>query len=189
MVKNLPAMQETWVQSLDWEDLLEKEKATHSSILAWRFPRTVESMRSQRVGHNWGTFTFTFMSIESMMPSNHLILCCPLLLFPLIFPSIRVFSNESALPTRWTKYWSFHFCFPYWKLSWCGVLEVWISKITLLYCSKFKYQSESSNHSLIMRMKSLIFKHKQTYLWTLPCSAFTTNHIPTKSLFPQRELL
>ena len=49
------------------------------------------------------------VSIESVMPSNHLILCCPLLLLPSIFPSIRVFSNESALRTRWPKYWSFSF--------------------------------------------------------------------------------
>ena len=47
------------------------------------------------------------MPIESMMPSNHLIPCCPLLLLPSIFPSIRVFSNESALHIRWLKYWSF----------------------------------------------------------------------------------
>ena len=47
------------------------------------------------------------MSIESMMPSNHLILCCSLLLLPSIFPSIRVFSNESALHIRWPRYWSF----------------------------------------------------------------------------------
>ena len=52
MVKNLPAMQEIWFQSLGWEDPLEKEKATHSSILAWRIPWTVKSMGSQRVGHN-----------------------------------------------------------------------------------------------------------------------------------------
>ena len=50
-----------------------------------------------------------FMSIESVMPSNHLILFCPLLLLPLIFPSIRVFSNESVLHIRWPKYWSFSF--------------------------------------------------------------------------------
>ena len=50
-----------------------------------------------------------FMSIESVMPSNHLILRCPLLLLPSIFPSIRVFSNESALCIRWPKYWSFSF--------------------------------------------------------------------------------
>ena len=49
------------------------------------------------------------MSIESVMPSNHLILCCPLLLPPSIFPSMRVFSNESALCIRWPKYWSFSF--------------------------------------------------------------------------------
>ena len=50
-----------------------------------------------------------FMSIELVIPSNHLILCHPLLLLPSIFPSIRVFSNESALRIRWLKYWSFSF--------------------------------------------------------------------------------
>ena len=49
------------------------------------------------------------MSIESVMPSNHLILCCPLLLLSSIFPSIRVFSNEAYLRIRWPKYWSFSF--------------------------------------------------------------------------------
>ena len=49
------------------------------------------------------------MSVESVMPSNHLILCHPLLLLTSIFPSIRVFSNESVLCTRWPKYWSFSF--------------------------------------------------------------------------------
>ena len=49
------------------------------------------------------------MSIESVMPSSHLILCCPLLLLPSIFPSIRVFCNESALHIRWPNYWSFSF--------------------------------------------------------------------------------
>ena len=50
-----------------------------------------------------------FTSIKSVMPSNHLILCCPLLLLPSIFPSIRVFSNGSVLHIRWPKYWSFSF--------------------------------------------------------------------------------
>ena len=52
---------------------------------------------------------FKLMFIELVMPSNHLILCCPLLFLPLIFPSIRVFSNELALRIRWPKYWSFSF--------------------------------------------------------------------------------
>ena len=50
-----------------------------------------------------------FMSIELMMPSNHLILCCPLVLLPSVFPIIRVFSNESTLHIRWPKYWSLSF--------------------------------------------------------------------------------
>ena len=62
-VKNLPAMQDTWVQSLGQEDFLAKGMATHSNILAWRIPRTedlggLQSMGSQRVGHHWVTFTF-----------------------------------------------------------------------------------------------------------------------------------
>ena len=50
------------------------------------------------------------MSIKSVMPSNHLILCCPLLLLPSIFPSIKVFSNQLALHIKWPKYWSYHIC-------------------------------------------------------------------------------
>ena len=66
-VKNPPAMQETWVRSLGWEDLLEEGMATHSSILAWRIPWTEEtgrlqSMGLQRVGHDWATNAFTFFS-------------------------------------------------------------------------------------------------------------------------------
>ena len=52
LVKNPPAMRETWVRSLGWEEPLEKGKATHSSILAWRIPWTLQSMESQRVGHD-----------------------------------------------------------------------------------------------------------------------------------------
>ena len=60
LVKNLPALWETWVRSLGWEDTLEKGKATHSSILAWRIPWTVQSTGSQRVGHDRAMITFTF---------------------------------------------------------------------------------------------------------------------------------
>ena len=52
LVKNPPGMQETWIQSLGWEDPLEKGKATHSSILAWRIPWTIQSEGSQRVRHD-----------------------------------------------------------------------------------------------------------------------------------------
>ena len=67
IIKNLPAMWETWVQSLGREDPLEKGMATDFSILAWRIPRTEEpgglwAIESQRVGHDWVTNTFTFAS-------------------------------------------------------------------------------------------------------------------------------
>ena len=71
LVKSLPAMPETWVRSLGWEDPLEKGKATHSSVLAWRIPWTVWSMGSQRVRHNWLSLHFTsdFLNIE--LPTGH----------------------------------------------------------------------------------------------------------------------
>ena len=59
--------------------------------------------------NSWSLLKLQVMSIESVMPSNHLILCHPLHLLPSIFPSIRVFSNESALHIKWPKYWSFSF--------------------------------------------------------------------------------
>ena len=68
LVKNPPAMQETWIRSLGWEDPLEKGKTTHSSILAWRIARTIQSMGSQRVGHDWMTFSSTFWSCSLIWP-------------------------------------------------------------------------------------------------------------------------
>ena len=96
------------------------------------------------------------MSMESVMPSNHLILCHPLLLLPLVFPSIRVFSNESVLSIRWPKYWSFNFSInpsnEYSRLSsfridWLdlpavqrtfkSLLQHHSSKASILWCSAF----------------------------------------------------
>ena len=69
LVKNLPAMQETWLRFLGWEDLLEKGKATHSSILAWRNPWTVQSRGSQRVRYDWATFIFWASSLSWSSPA------------------------------------------------------------------------------------------------------------------------
>ena len=96
------------------------------------------------------------MSIELVMPSNHLILCCPLLLLPLIFPSISVFSNESGLCIRWPKYWSFSFNISSsneysglisFRMDWLDLLAVQgtlksflqhhSSKVSILQCSAF----------------------------------------------------
>ena len=97
-----------------------------------------------------------FISIESVMPSNHLILCRPLLLLPSIFPGIRVFSNESALHIRWPKYWSFNFNISpsnehsgliSFRMDWLDLLAVQgtlqsllqhhSSKASILWCSVF----------------------------------------------------
>ena len=75
----------------------------------WLFATTWTAARqaSLSITNSWSLLKL--MSIESVMPSNHLILCCPLLLLPSIFPSKRVFSNESVLCITWPKYWSFSF--------------------------------------------------------------------------------
>ena len=103
--------------------------ATHSSILAWRIPQTESVVTVQLPSHvqlfatSWtaahkASLSLTisqsfpkFMSIKLVTPSNHLILCRPLLLLPSIFHSIKVFSSELALLIRWSKYWSFSFSF------------------------------------------------------------------------------
>ena len=70
-------------------------------------PWTAACQASLSITNSWSLLKL--MSIESVMPSNHLILCCPLLLLPSNFPTIRLFSNESFLYIRWPKYWSFSF--------------------------------------------------------------------------------
>ena len=78
-----------------------------SHVRLFATPRTAARQASLSITNSQSLLKL--MSIELVMPSNHLILCCPLLLLPLIFPSIRVFSNESVLHIRWPKYWSFSF--------------------------------------------------------------------------------
>ena len=80
---------------------------SHSVVTHSVTPWTAAHQASLFIMNSWSLLTL--MSIESVMPSNHLILCCPLLLPPSIFPNIKVFSNESALCIRWPGYWSFSF--------------------------------------------------------------------------------
>ena len=96
--------------SLEMEkDLKTLVSSVQSLSRVWLFatPWTVACQASLSVTNSWSLPKL--MSIESVMPSNHLILCHPLLLLPSIFPNIRVFSNESALRIKWPKYWNFSF--------------------------------------------------------------------------------
>ena len=78
-----------------------------SRVLLFATPWTAAHQASLSITNSWSLLKL--MSIESVMPSSHLIFCRPLLLLPSVFPSIRVFSNESVLHMRWPKYWSFSF--------------------------------------------------------------------------------
>ena len=117
-------------------------------------PWTAEHQASLSFTNSQSLFKLT--SIESVMPSNHLVLCCPLLLLFSIFPSIRVFSNELALQIRWPKYWSFSFSISpsneyskliFFRIDWCDLLAVQenlksllqhhSSKASILQCSAF----------------------------------------------------
>ena len=116
-----------------------------------------------------------FMSIESVMPSNHLILCCPLLLLPSIFPSNRVISNESALPIRWPKYWSFSFDIsPFnehsglisYRIDWLDLLVVQVTLKSLL-------QHHSSKASILRCCAFFIVQLSYPYMATGKTIALT----------------
>ena len=91
------------------------------------------------------------MSIELMLPSNHLNLCCPLLLLPSIFPSIRVFSDESALLMRWPKYWSFSFSIIPSKehLGLISFRVDWLDLLAVQWTLKSLLQHHSSKASIL----------------------------------------
>ena len=79
------------------------------SVIVWLFATQWTAARQASLFFIISWSLLKLMSMESVVPSNHLILCCPLLLLPSVFPSIMVFSSESALHIRWPKYWSFSF--------------------------------------------------------------------------------
>ena len=113
-----------------------------------------------------------FMSVDLVIPSNHLILCCFLLLLPSIFPSIRVFSNESVLRMRWPKYWSFSFSISPSKeysglillrIDWIGLLEVQgilnsfsdtIPKLGTTQMTTNRWMHQQSSHQPISLLKN-----------------------------------
>ena len=107
-------------------------------------------------------------SIKSVMPSNHLILCCLLLLLPSIFPSIRVFANESALRIRWPKYWSFSFSVsPFNKYSRLISFRMdWLDLLAVQGTLKSLLQHHSSEASILQSLAFLIVQLSHSYMTT-----------------------
>ena len=108
------------------------------------------------------------MSIESVMPSIHLILCCPLILTPLIFPSIRVFSDESVLHIRWPKYWSFNFNISS-SSEHSGLISFkmdWLDLLAVQWTLKCLLQHHSSKASILRHSAFFIVQLLHPYMTT-----------------------
>ena len=123
---------------------------------------TAAHLVSLSITNSWNLLKL--MSVDSVMPSNHLILCHPLLLLPSVFPSIRVFSNESVLCIRQPKYWSFSFSISpsnehpgliSFRMDWCDLLAVQESPLTP--------QFKSNNSSALSFLHSPIFTSIHDY--------------------------
>ena len=115
------------------------------------------------------------MPIESVMPSNHLILCCPLLLPPSIFPSIRVFSNESVLCISWQKYWSFSFSIST-SNEYSGLISFrmdWLDLLAVQGTLKSLLQHHSSKASILWHSAFFIVQFSYPYMTTGKIKAFT----------------
>ena len=136
-------------------------------------PWTVACQASLSITNSWSLPKLMF--IESVMPSNHLILCRPLLLPPSIFPSIRVFSNESVLHIRWPKYWGFSFSISpsnehsgliSFRMDWLDLLAVQGTLKSLL-------QHHGSKASILQRSAFFIVQLSQPYMTTGKIIALT----------------
>ena len=144
-----------------------------SHVLLFMTPWTAACQASLSITNSWSSPKP--ISIESVMPSNHLILCCPLLLLLSIFPRIRVFSNESALYIRWPKYWSFSFSISpsneysgliYFRMDWLDLLAVQGTLKTLL-------QKRSSKASILQHPAFFIVQLSHPYMTTGKTIALT----------------
>ena len=108
------------------------------------------------------------MSVKTVMPSNHLILCCPLLLPPSIFPSIRIFSNESVLHIRWLKYWSFSFSISP-SNEYSGLISFrmdWFNTPAVQGTIKNLFQHHSSKASILQHSTYFMLQLSHPYMTT-----------------------
>ena len=125
------------------------------------------------------------MSIEKVMPPNHLILCRPLLLLPSIFPSIRVFSNESALCIRWSKYWSFNLSISP-SNEHPGLISFrkdWLDHLVVQGTLKSLLQHHSSKPSILWSSAFFMVQFSQAYMTTGKNIALTRQTFVSKIMY------
>ena len=134
-------------------------------------PWTAARQASLSITNSWSLLKL--MSIESVMPSNHLILCCPLLLLPSIFPSIRVFSNESVLHIRWPKYWSFSFSPSNEHPGLISCRMDWLDLLAVQGTLKNLLQHHSSKASILQCSAFFIVQLSHPYMTTRKTRALT----------------
>ena len=136
-------------------------------------PGTAACQASLSFTNSWSLLKL--MSIESVMPSNHLILCCPLLLLPSIFPSIRVFSNESVLHIRWPKYWRLSFSISS-SNEYSGLISFrmdWLDLLAVQGTLKSLLQQHSSKPSIFRRSAFFTVQLSHPYVTTGKTIALT----------------
>ena len=144
-----------------------------SRVRLFATPWTAARQASLSIANSWSLPKL--MSIELVMPSSHLILCCPLLLLPSIFPSIRVFSNESVLYIRWPKYWSFTFSISP-SNEYSGLISFkmdWLDLLAVQGTLKSLLQHHSSKASILQCSASFIVQLSHPYMTTGKTIALT----------------
>ena len=145
-------------------------------------PWTAAHQASLSITNSWSFLKFMF--IESVMPSNHLILYCPLLLLPSIFPSIRVVSNESVLCIRWPKYWSFSLSISpsneYSRLI--SFRMDWFDLLAVQGTSKSLLQHHSSKASILRHLAFFIVQLSHLYMTTGKTIALTRRTFVSKGM-------
>ena len=137
-----------------------------SHVQLFGTPRTAACQASQSITTSRGLLKL--MSVELVMPSNHLILCHPLLLLPSIFPSIRVFSSESVLYIRWPKYWSFSFSVSP-SSEYSGLISFrmdWLDLLAVQGTFKSLLQHHSAKASILQRSAFFIVQLSHPYMTT-----------------------
>ena len=184
MEKDKRVMEASW-----WERLTQGETGSyfdgrgHAQFSSVQFSHSVvcNSLQAHGLQHtrlpcpSLTPRVYSNSSIELVMPPNHLVLCCPFFLLPAIFPSIRVFSNESALCTRWPKYWSFSFNISL-SNEYSGLISFrmdWLDLLAVQRTLKSFLQHHSSKASILQLSAFFIVQLSHPYMTTGETIALT----------------